>query len=59
MTEEATFVRARNCRAWAIGKPTSNGFDVRRVVWGRLLARAEKRPDEQIRVAVILVRKGN
>jgi hypothetical protein len=45
-----------NSKAWAIGtlRP-SKRFDVRRVVWGRLMARAEKRPGEQIRRARIFV----
>jgi hypothetical protein len=47
---------ARNARAWALGKQLHHGgFHVRRVVWGLLMARTEKRPDEEIRKAVILV----
>jgi len=46
---------ARNGRAWAIGKPVHGGFRVRRVVWGRLLAREERRAGEQIRAARIWV----
>jgi hypothetical protein len=45
-----------NFEAWAIGTVTpSKRFHVRRVVWGKLMARAEKRPGEQIRRAYILV----
>jgi len=49
---------AANWRAWAIGKwPKSGGsFKVRRVVWGRLMARAERRPGETIVQAAIMVR---
>jgi hypothetical protein len=52
----------QNYEAWAIGsyRIRTDGrvgrFHVRRVVWGRLLARAEKRPGEVIRRAFILVR---
>lgn len=52
---------APNGRAWAIGtfKPnrSSKGgrFFIRRVVWGRLLAREEKREGEVIRRVVIVV----
>ena len=49
------FKRPSNCRAWAIGKQRRNGFHVRRIVWGRLMARHEKRDGEQIRAAVITV----
>ena len=34
--------------AWAIGRKTPHGFSVRRVVWGKLLARYEKREGEKI-----------
>jgi hypothetical protein len=51
----ANFCRARNAAAWAIGtRKLGLGFYVRRVVWGRLLAREEKREGEEIRKAVIL-----
>lgn len=46
---------AANAAAWAIGRMSHRGFMVRRVVWGRLMARSEKRPDEQIRRAMIYV----
>ena len=49
---------AKNSKAWAIGREW-NGFYVRRVVWGRKLARAEKRPGEAIRSAVICVAEKN
>jgi hypothetical protein len=53
---QRTFRRAANSRAWAIGKQQRNGFYVRRVVWGRLMARTEKREGEKIVPAVILIR---
>jgi len=48
----------QNCDAWAIGHVVarSGRFKVRKVVWGRLLARAEKRKDEEIRQAVMWVK---
>jgi len=51
------YLQPVNAKAWAIGRLTKNGrFHVRRIVWGRLLARAEKRDGEIIRAARILVR---
>jgi hypothetical protein len=46
---------ARNTSAWALGKPAHGGFMVRKIVWGYLLAKEERRPDEQIRAAKIWV----
>ena len=46
---------ARNHHAWALGTQERNGFHVRRVVWGLLMASAEVRPGEQIRKASIMV----
>jgi hypothetical protein len=46
---------ASNRNAWAIGTQKRNGFHVRRVVWGMLMASVERRPDEEIRKAVIIV----
>jgi hypothetical protein len=52
------YVKANNYGAWAIGQPLKNGrFQVRRVVWGTIMARSEKREGEQIRRAEINVRK--
>lgn len=48
-------VHAANATAWALGKQQGNGFYVRRVVWGLLLASEERRPDEEIRAAVIML----
>lgn len=46
---------AANAKAWALGQHMRHGFKVRRVVWGRALAREEKRPGENIRRATILI----
>jgi hypothetical protein len=54
---EPPFVCGANRDAWAIGTPRRNGFQVRRIVWGRALARIEKRDGEQIRRARLLVRQ--
>jgi hypothetical protein len=51
----AKTVRARNADAYAVGQQERGGFHVRRVVWGRLMARYERRADEEIRRACILV----
>ena len=47
--------KAGNAGAWALGKEGKRGFVIRRVVWGRMLARAEKRKGEQIRRATIYI----
>jgi hypothetical protein len=55
----------RNWQAWALGsyEVRRDGrvgrFHVRRVVWGRLLAREEKRPGEVIRRAYVLIRRSS
>jgi DNA-binding XRE family transcriptional regulator len=46
---------AANCYAWALGEQRSNGFYVRKVVWGLLMASYEKRDNEEIRKASIQV----
>lgn len=47
----------RNSYAWAICYDDARGSrHVRRVVWGRLLAREEKRPGEYIRRCQIMTR---
>jgi hypothetical protein len=51
----AKTVRARNAEAYALGRQERGGFHVRRVVWGRLMARMERREGEKIRRALILV----
>jgi hypothetical protein len=48
---------ASNGSAWALGQQRRNGFHVRRVVWGLLLAWEEKRDDEEIRCAHIMVER--
>lgn len=47
--------RPVNADAWAIGADTPRGFKVRRIVWGRALARAERRKGEKIRRASLAV----
>jgi hypothetical protein len=51
------FVHAANAKAYALGQQQRNGFHVRRIVWGRLLARAEKRDGEEIRRAIVTVNR--
>jgi hypothetical protein len=46
---------AANSSAWALGRQQRNGFHVRRVVWGLLMAQSERRDDEEIRAAAIMV----
>lgn len=48
---------AANSSCWAIGTPRANGFHVRKIVWGLLLAQTEKRDGEEVRAATILVEK--
>lgn len=50
-------MHAANSQAWAIGCWRQNGFHVRRVVWGFLLAQYERREGEQIRAATITVER--
>lgn len=46
---------AANHTAWAIGRKQRNGFHVRKVVWGLLMAQLERRADEEIRAASVMV----
>jgi hypothetical protein len=48
-------VHAANATAWVLGHQQGNGFYVRKVVWGLLMAQAEKREGEEIRAAIISV----
>jgi hypothetical protein len=50
--------RPRNAAAYALGRQERGGFNVRRVVWGRLMARVERRDGEEIRRAFVLVESG-
>ena len=51
-----TTATAANEYAYAIGRRTPHGkFLVRRIVWGRLTAREERREDEQIKRCCILI----
>ena len=56
---DTTILRdAVNHKAWAIGREESDGrIYVRRIVWGRVMARAEKRKGEVIRRAEISIRE--
>jgi hypothetical protein len=54
----AVVERAHNESAWAIGRVTRPGwFHIRRVVWGGLLARAERREGETLRRVTVLINK--
>lgn len=57
VTSTLALKRAANGKAWAIGEQRSNGFHVRRIVWGLLMAQAEKRIDEEIREVTLLVER--
>lgn len=46
----------RNAYCWAIYKEVKGGRVVRKLVWGRLAARYEKRPDEKIAPAMIVTK---
>ena len=47
--------RPSNATCWAIGTQTRNGFKVRRVVWGLVLAQYEQRKGEQVRACLLSV----
>lgn len=52
------YVQPVNAKAWAIGRKLKNGrFHIRRIVWGRMLARMEKWTGEHITPVRILVRQ--
>jgi hypothetical protein len=44
-----------NASAWAIGEQRRNGFHVRKVCWGLLMAQCEQRQGEQVRAATLMV----
>ena len=48
---------AANSSSWAIGHQQPNGFQVRRVVWGLMLAFEELRDGEEIRAARIQIER--
>jgi hypothetical protein len=50
------YKRPINTACWALCDKRNNRWHVRRIVWGRLLAREEKRPGEVIKRAAILLR---
>lgn len=55
MANDTMMKHAANHTAWALGRQQRNGFHVRRVVWGLEMANAERRADEEIRAASIMV----
>lgn len=58
MKKRPDFHLAVNADAWAIGNVRPTGrLSIRKVVWGRLMARYEKRDGEVIRRAFILCRR--
>ena len=57
MALEREWKQAANAQAYALGHQQRNGFHVRRIVWGYLMAREEKREGEEIRRTTILVLK--
>ena len=50
------YKRPINTACWALCSKQGKRWHVRRVVWGRVMARAEKRPDEVIKRAAVLLR---
>lgn len=55
MIKPSEMQHAANYRAWAIGTPQRNGFHVRKVVWGLVMADAERRQGESVRLATVMV----
>ena len=51
------YLQPYNARAWALCTKQGNRWHVRRVVWGRLLAREEKRDGETIKRVSIFFRE--
>lgn len=52
-----SFGKPTNDRAWALGTKQRNGFSVRRIVWGLLMAQCEQRDGEEIRAARLYVER--
>jgi hypothetical protein len=50
-----TELHATNEDVWLLGYRDRGGFHVRKVVWGNMLARAERREGEEIRRGKVLV----
>ena len=48
---------ASNSRAYAIGEQRRNGFHIRRIVWGWLMAKSEKRTGESIKRAIVWIER--
>jgi hypothetical protein len=51
------YKRPVNAQCWALCRKQGKRWSVRRIVWGRLLAREECRPGEVIKRAAIVVRE--
>lgn len=59
MADSDRFICAANRDAWALGIQVKNGFHVRKIVWGRALAREERRDGESIIRGRIMVKPMN
>jgi hypothetical protein len=58
MTTAPRLTKPTNAKAWALVSYRPSGrIYIRRVVWGRLLARAEKRDGETIKPVTIYIRE--
>ena len=55
--KRTTYKRPINSECWAICIKQGKRWHVRRIVWGRVMARAEKRAGETIVRAAIVVRE--
>ena len=51
------YKRPINSAAWALCSKHGKRWHVRRIVWGQLMARMEKRPGETIKRAAIWLRE--
>jgi hypothetical protein len=51
------YKRPINTACWALCRKQGKRWHVRRIVWGRLMAREEKRDGEVIKRAAILLRE--
>jgi hypothetical protein len=56
-TVKMAMKHAANYQAWAIGRQQRNGFHVRRIVWGRVMAEAERRAGERVMPAIIMLKE--
>jgi hypothetical protein len=56
IVKQPGYKRPLNTACWALCSKQGKRWHVRRIVWGRLMAREEKRDGEVIRRAAILLR---